>query len=267
MAPESGWQKESRRSQLLRRRPVKPKLIEIGRAVVAIPVVVTITVAVVIAVPAAAVIVAPVVRPFAPFTVAAVDDFEIGATAAVDPNAVAVIAPGAIEDAIGFATLADDEDAVARVRGAELAIHVVGGAVDERGGAGLPVASDAEIGTAAAVNPNAALAETPSLALDASGLAALANQAHTEARIGGAPGALHVVCGAVDHVGIAEAAEVVIMAAELTVASAVVANSVVVAVVIPSCVVVASAVNTKKEKLLIVTGIWRKDLEMSSIVV
>jgi hypothetical protein len=34
-----------------------------------------------------------------------------------------------------------------------------------------------------------------------------------------------------------------------------------------SCVVVASAVDTKKEKLLIVAGVWRKDLEMSSIAV
>src|SRR5712671_3429015 len=119
---------------------------------------VTIAIAVMVAIPAAAVVVVPVARPFTPFAIAAVDDFEVGAAAAVDPDAVAVVSPSAIEDAIGFAALADDEDAIAGVSGAEIAVHVIGGAIDEAGGSRFPVTGDGEIGTAAAVDPYAALA-------------------------------------------------------------------------------------------------------------
>jgi len=182
-------------------------------AVIAVAVTAIITVAVVvavarmIAVPAAAVVVAPVACPFAPFTVATVDDFEIGAAASVDPDTLAVITPGAVVNAIGFAALADDEDAVARVNRAEIAVHVIGRAVQQGGGARLPVAGNAEIGAAAAVDPNAALSGAPRLALYAGGLAALANHAHAKAGIGRTPRAPHVIGGAVNHVGFAEAAE------------------------------------------------------------
>src|SRR5712672_2870084 len=129
---------------------------------------VTIAIAVMVAIPAAAVIVTPVAGPFTPFAVAAVDDFEVGAAAAIDPDAVAVVSPSAIEDAIGFAALTDDEDAIAGVSGADIAVHVIGGAINEAGGSRFPITGDGEIGAAVAVNPYAALDRTPSLAFDAS---------------------------------------------------------------------------------------------------
>src|SRR5712671_3702536 len=156
-----------------------------------------------VAIPAAAVVVVPVAGPFTPFAVAAVNDFEVGAAAAVDPDAVAVISPGAIEDAIGFAALTDDEDAIAGVNLAEIAVHGIGRAIDEAGGPRFPVSGDAEISPAATVNPNAALAGAPGLALDASGLAALANHADAEAGIGWAPGTPHVIGRAVHRIGFA----------------------------------------------------------------
>src|SRR5712672_363633 len=119
---------------------------------------VAVAIAVMVAIPAAAVVVVPVAGPFTPFAVAAVDNFEIGAAAAIDPDAVAVVSPSAIEDAIGFAALADDEDAIAGVRGADIAVHVIGGAIDEACGSRLPVTGDGKVGAAAAVNPDAALA-------------------------------------------------------------------------------------------------------------
>ena len=119
---------------------------------------VTIAIAVMVAIPAAAVVVVPVAGPFTPFAIAAVNDFEVGAAAAINPDAVAVVSPSAIEDAIGFAALTDDEHAIAGVSGAEIAVHVIGGAIDEAGGSRFPVTGDGEIGAAAAINPYAALA-------------------------------------------------------------------------------------------------------------
>src|SRR5712671_6134775 len=132
---------------------------------------VTIAVAVMVAIPASAVVVVPVAGPFTPFAIAAVNDFEVGAAAAIDPDAVAVVSPSAIEDAIGFAALTDDEHAIAGVNLAELAVHGIGGAIDEAGGPRFPISGDAEISAAATVDPYAALARTPSLAFDASSLA------------------------------------------------------------------------------------------------
>src|SRR6267142_2097200 len=180
------------------------------------------------------------------------------------PVMVAVVSPSAIEDAIGFAALADDEDAVAGVNGAEIAVHVVGRAIDEAGGARFPISGDPEIGAAAAVNPNAALAVAPRLAFDASGLAALANYAHAEAGIGRTPGSPHVIRGAVDHIRFAPAAEFIVATAEIAIPviaaeisiSAMVANN-----------LAPSAIDTKKNKLLIVAAVRRKDLEMLSVAV
>src|SRR6266403_4811646 len=112
---------------------------------------VTIAIAVMVAIPAAAVVVVPVAGPFTPFAVAAVNDFEVGAAAAVDPDAVAVVSPGAVEDAIGFAALTDDEDTIAGVNAAEIAVHMVGGAIDEAVRFRCRNSGDAEIGAAAAV--------------------------------------------------------------------------------------------------------------------
>src|SRR5260370_30875208 len=75
------------------------------------------------------------------------------------------------------------------------------------------------MGGAATVDPNATLGGAPSFARETTGLAALANHAHTEAGIGGTPDALDGGRGAVDHVGIAPAAELVVMAPELTVSA------------------------------------------------
>jgi len=191
-------------------------IVAVTAAIAIIPIAVVITVAGMVAVPALTIIVAPVAGPFAPFAVAAVDDFEVGAAPAVDPNAVAVVAPGTIENAIGFAALADDKDAVAGVNGAEVAVHVVGGAINEAGGTRLPVSGDAEVGATAAVHPDAALAVAPGLALDTSGLAALPNHAHAEAGIGRAPGAPHVIRGAIDNVGFAPATKLVVGSTECT---------------------------------------------------
>jgi hypothetical protein len=186
---------------------------------VAVNVSVAVMIAIMVALPAAAVIVIPVAGPFAPFALAAINDLEVGAAAAINPYTVAIIAPRPIEDAISFAALTDDEDAVARINGTESALHVVGRAVEESGGVSLPVAGNAKVGTAAAVHPNAALAITPGLALNASGFAALANHTHAETRIGWAPGTPHVIGGAVDHVRIAPATELAIAVAIAVVVS------------------------------------------------
>jgi hypothetical protein len=217
-----------------------------------------------VAVPALTVVVVPVAGPFAPFAFAAVDDFEVGAAATVNPDAVAVVSPGAVEDAVSFAALADDEDAVARVRGAEVAVHVIGRAINQGSGAGLPVAGNAEIRTTAAVNPNAALTRTPSLTLNASGLTALANHADAETSVSRAPGTPHVIGGAVDDVGFAPAAEFIVASAEITVMVVIAVHVMAVEVSVPAMVVnnvAASAIDAKKEKLLIVAAIGRKDLE------
>ena len=216
---------------------LQPGSIQVGRAIIAIAVsvipisvvavavivAVAVMIAIMVAIPAAAVVIAPVAGPFAPLALAAIDDLEIGAAAAIDPDAVAIVAPRAIEDAIGFAALADDEDTVTRINGTESALHVIGRAVDQGGGVSLPVSGNAEIGTATAVDPDAALAIAPGLAFNASGLAALANHAHAEASIGRTPGAAHIIGGAVNHVGFAPSAEVAIAIATAVVVSVVAA--------------------------------------------
>src|SRR5260370_41799680 len=111
------------------------ELVKVGRAVVAVAVFVAIaitiavTVTAVIAIPTAAVIIVPVARPRAPFAVAAIDYFEVRATAAIDQYAAAVISPGAILHAIGFTALAHDEDTIQRIYSAKIAVHVIGRAI------------------------------------------------------------------------------------------------------------------------------------------
>src|ERR1700676_137789 len=185
-----------------------------------------------ITVPPAAVVVAPVARPFAPFAVAAVDNFEVGAAATIDPDPVAVVTPSAVEDAVGLTALAHDEDTVARVGGAEIALHVIGWAVDEGRGFRLPVAGNAEVRSAATIGPDSALAIAPSLAFDAGGLATLANQVHAETRIRGAPNALHIVGGAIDHVGVAKPTELVVAVTEFALTAVVVAIRIMAPVVV-----------------------------------
>src|SRR5258708_23491737 len=163
------------------------ELVKVGRAVVAVAVFVAIAITIAvtagIAIPTAAVIIVPVARPRAPFAVAAIDYFEVGATAAIDPYAIAVISPGAVENAIGFTALAHDEDTIQRIYSAEIALHVIGGAIDQGGCASLPVAGNGEVRAAATIRPNTALSITPGLALDAASFAALADEADAEAGI------------------------------------------------------------------------------------
>src|SRR5712672_1108908 len=237
---------------------------------------VTIAIVVMVAIPAAAVVVVPVAGPFTPFAIAAVNDFEVGAAAAIDPDAVAVVSPSAIEDAIGFATLADDEHAIAGINAAEIAVHMVGGAIDEAGRSRFPISANAEIRATPAVNPYAALAGTPSLALDAGGLAALANHADAETGIGWTPGSPHVIGRAVHRIGFAPAAECVVATAEIRVTAPIVIG---VAAVIAIPVIAVeisisamvdhdlgpSAIDAKKNELLIIAAVCRKNLEMLSI--
>ena len=79
-------------------------------------IVVTVSIAIPIAIPVAfpgpAIVVVPTARPFTPFPRATIDNLEVGAAAAVHPNAVARVSPSAIEHAIGFTALADDKNAV-----------------------------------------------------------------------------------------------------------------------------------------------------------
>src|SRR5712671_3181135 len=237
---------------------------------------VAVAIAVMVAIPAAAVVVVPVAGPFTPFAVAAVDNFEIGAAAAIDPDAVAVVSPSAIEDAIGFATLADDEDAIAGINAAEIAVHMVGGAIDEAGRSRFPISANAEIRATPAINPYAALARTPGLALDASSLAALTNHADAETGIGWTPGSAHVIGRAVHRIGFAPAAESVVATAEIRVTApivigvaAVIAIPVIAAEISISAMVAhdlgPSAIDAKKNELLIVAAVCRKNLEMLSI--
>jgi hypothetical protein len=159
---------------------------------------------------------------------------------------------------------------------AEIAVHVIGGAIDEAGGPRFPISGDAEISAAATVNPYAALAGTPGLALDASGLAALANHADAEAGIGWTPGSPHVIGRAVHRIGFAPAAESVVATAEIRVTApivigvaAVIAIPVIAAEISISAMVAhdlaASAIDAKKNELLIVAAVCRENLEMLSI--
>src|SRR5882762_2443929 len=229
---------------------------------------VTIAIAVMVAIPAAAVVIVPVAGPFTPFAVAAVDNFEIGAAAAIDPDAVAVVSPSAIEDAIGFATLADDEDAIAGINAAEIAVHMVGGAIDEAGRSRFPISANAEIRATPAINPYAALARTPGLALDASSLAALTNHADAETGIGWTPGSPHVIGRAVHRIGFAPAAESVVATAEIRV-TAPIAIPIIAAEISISAMVAhdlgPSAIDAKKNELLIIAAVCRENLEMLSI--
>src|SRR5579859_522698 len=195
------------------RKLVKGRWIVVG-PIVSIAVPISVVVTAVVAIPALAVVVAPVARPLAPFAIVAVHDFKVGPAATIHPDTVAVVTPGAVENTVGLTALADDEDAVTRVHGAEIAVHVIGGAVDQCSRFRLPVPGNAEVGSAAAIRPDSALAIAPSLTFDAGGLAALPNQLDSKARIGRAPDAFHGVRGAINHVRIAPAPEFVFTASE-----------------------------------------------------
>src|SRR5712675_1362720 len=192
---------------------------------------VTIAIAVMVAIPAAAVIVVPVAGPFTPFAVAAVDDFEVGEAAAIDPDAVADVSPGAIEDAIGFAALANHADAEAGIGWTPGSAHVVRRAVDHVGFApaaefivapagiavpatiAIPVVisivisvvivsvldyngslnADLELGAATVVDPDAVSVKAPREVLSAFGLAFLVHHLHSASGVHSADAAVHVI--------------------------------------------------------------------------
>jgi hypothetical protein len=53
-------------------------------------------------------------------------DFKVRTAAMVDPNAVLVIAPGAVLDALGFAFLVHHLNATGGVDGANVTVHIIG---------------------------------------------------------------------------------------------------------------------------------------------
>jgi len=153
---------------------------------------------------------------------------------------------------------------------------MVGGAIDEAGRSRFPISANAEIRATPAVNPYATLARTPSLALDASSLAALTNHADAETGIGWTPGSPHVIGRAVHRIGFAPAAECVVATAEIRVTApivigvaAVIAIPVIATEISISAMVAhdlgPSAIDAKKNELLIIAAVCRKNLEMLSI--
>jgi hypothetical protein len=80
-----------------------------------------------------------------------------------------IVAPGAVEKAVGVAALADQAHAAAGPDWTKAASHIVRGAIDDlhSGSAGLPAtattstAPDLKICAAAAVDPDAAAVITP----------------------------------------------------------------------------------------------------------
>src|SRR5215472_3703973 len=57
-------------------------------------------------------------------------DLEVGAATAVDPDAVAVVSPSAIVDAVGITALPDDAHAASGRDAAVVALHIVPRAID-----------------------------------------------------------------------------------------------------------------------------------------
>ena len=150
--------------------------------------------------------------PWAPVVVVAAANDKLGSTTAVDPYAVVIESPCLVLDAGGAADLTGETDTATGVGVAEVAIIVVRGAGD--GLAALissPVAAAAtaynEFGSAAAIDPNAVVVESPSLVLDAGGAAELAGEADAAARVGVAEVASAIVGGAGDGLGVALAIE------------------------------------------------------------
>jgi len=133
-------------------------------------------------------------------------DFEVGAAAAIDPDAAGVVAPGDAIDAVGVAALANDANAAHGVDGANVPAAVVGGAVDDallwRIPAGL---ADFEVGAAAAIDPNAVAIPAPRGAEGARRAAALADETNAAAGVHRAAIAAAVIGGAVDVVIVAPA--------------------------------------------------------------
>src|SRR5882724_1353143 len=108
-------------------------------------------------------------------------DGEIRAASAVDPNASVIKAPSLSEDAGRFAALANQADTTVGVDAAAAEVEVIGRAIE---GADSAVASaigvfpcaDGKIRAASAVDPDAVAGDAPGPAVDARGLAPLADE-------------------------------------------------------------------------------------------
>jgi len=98
--------------------------------------------------------------------IAADENFEVGAAAAVDPDTARFLAPRAAFDALGFAVTFYDTNRAMRTGVAGVAVHVVGIARDTHVVrlllfVGIGVAADCKLSAAAAVHPNAAVIVPP----------------------------------------------------------------------------------------------------------
>jgi len=168
-------------------------------AVIVISISVSVPFSVPIPVPIALSIVVPVpIRVPAPVSISATTaDSEISATAAVHPNAAWLVPPRAAVIAGGVAALANHLNAPVGVSRTEIAAAVIGGAVNAVGGIRSCVASDLEIGAAAAVHPDTpVIFKAPGAVEDARGFTALLDQLHARAHVRVAIVPLHVVGGA-----------------------------------------------------------------------
>src|SRR5438067_7637931 len=122
-------------------------------------------------------------------------DDKLRATTISHPNAAAVVAPGAIERARGFAQLACQTHAGARVGAATVRVAVIGFARDVvfatitivTVSAAAMMSAEDEFGAASIIDPNTAVVVSPRAAFDAAALAELTRELHAEMRVGGAP--------------------------------------------------------------------------------
>jgi len=132
-------------------------------------------------------------------------DAEVGAAAAIDPQAALVETPRVAADAGRAADLAYKLDIAAVAYSAPVSFPVVGGAGDDtrmrwwRWGTRT---ADEEFGSATTVDPKAALVQTPGVAADAGRAADLADELDIAAVADGAPVSFPIVGGAGDPLGL-----------------------------------------------------------------
>jgi len=104
-------------------------------------------------------------------------DGEIRAASAVDPNASVIKAPSLSEDAGRFAALANQADTTVGVDAASAEVEVIGRAIEGAASAiGVFPCADGKIRAASTVDPDAVAGDAPGPAVDARGLAPLADE-------------------------------------------------------------------------------------------
>ena len=126
--------------------------------------------------------------------IAGLTDAELGAAAAIDPEATTVDAPAVITDAGGTTDLAGKLNVAAIADVAPVSIAVVGRAGDDaRRRSRLTVICEDEFGAAATVDPEAATVDTPGVVADAGRAADLPDEANVAATADVTPVAVIVV--------------------------------------------------------------------------